>query len=167
MQLGHTLEESAVAGHRIIGAGEDHNTAVERIEDRKDHRRADNQAAGVAEQPVSGLSAEIIVARIDHRNDGVIGQHPVDRVVEQNVEHRDANDRDDDGQRQVLFGMLDFLGNTVQVGPALISPHRSHNTEGDHAENLEQTELFFSSFCQKTVAVDQKNHRESRKSAAS
>ena len=29
-----------------------------------------------------------------------------------------------------------------------------------HAENLEQTELFFSSFCQKTVAVDQKNHRE-------
>ena len=29
-----------------------------------------------------------------------------------------------------------------------------------HAENLEQTELFFSSFCQKTVAVNQKNHRE-------
>ena len=29
-----------------------------------------------------------------------------------------------------------------------------------HAENLEQTELFFSSFCQKTVAVDQKNHCE-------
>ena len=135
VELGEALEERAVAGHRVVHAREDHDAAVERIEDGEHHRRADDRHAGDAEERLGGSRAEVEVAVLHHFKNGVVGKHAVDGVVEDHIENGDAHDRKNEGEREVSLRVLHFLGDGVEVRPPFIGPEGREDGEGHHRED--------------------------------
>ena len=60
-------------------------------------------------------SSGVIVLGIEHGLDLEEGQDPVDRVVEEDVEDRDASDAEEKRPRQVLVGFPYLLGHACCV----------------------------------------------------
>ena len=59
MENAERADHRAVAGHRVVNAGEDHHAAVQGVEDRKDHRRRNQDAAVGAEERLGRGRAEV------------------------------------------------------------------------------------------------------------
>ena len=142
MENAERADHRAVAGHRVINAGEDHHAAVQGIEDREDHRRRDQDAAVGAEERLGRGCAEVEVPFRDHRGDDFGREHAEDRVVEEDVEKCDADDRKEDRERNVALRILDFFGDAVEVVPAFIRPERGDDREGDDREERGERRRF-------------------------
>ena len=143
MQGAERSHHRAVARHRVVDAGEDHHAAVQGIEDRENHRSRDHGAAEGAEENVRRFATEVVVAPFDHRANRLVGQNAEDRVVEEDVKERDADDREDDRQGERTARVLDFFGDAVEVRPPFVGPEGRNDREGHGGKKGARGRKFF------------------------
>ena len=106
-------EEMSLLRHGVVGPGLGDDAAVQRAEHGQGHAHRDDDGPRVPQDFLCRGRPQVIVLGIEHGLDLGEGQDPVDRVVEEDVEDRDASDAEEKRPRQVLVGFPYLLGHKV------------------------------------------------------